>query len=105
VKEKVMGSSDSGTRHAGRRPREHGAGQGLRLGTVQARLAEDKAGDKATTRRRGARAPQAVRQQTQGNPLAAGIIAFGVGMLAATLIPVTDARSGPASSSRSTAAT
>ena len=35
-------------------------------------------------------APQAVAQQTQGNPLAAGMIAFGVGMLAATLIPVTD---------------
>jgi len=36
-------------------------------------------------------APQAVTQKAQGNPLAAGIIAFGVGMLAATLIPVTDA--------------
>ena len=48
----------------------------------------DKAQDVADTVRG---APQAVTQQTQGNPLAAGIIAFGVGMLAATLIPVTDA--------------
>ena len=36
-------------------------------------------------------APQAVSRQTQGNPLAVGLIAFGAGMLAATLIPVTDA--------------
>jgi hypothetical protein len=36
-------------------------------------------------------APRAVASQTQGNPIAAGIIAFGVGMLAATLMPVTDA--------------
>jgi uncharacterized protein YjbJ (UPF0337 family) len=49
---------------------------------------QDKASDVADTVRG---APQAVAQQTQGNPLAAGIIAFGVGMLAATLIPVTDA--------------
>ncbi|MEU4622026.1 DUF3618 domain-containing protein [Actinoplanes sp. NPDC023801] len=34
--------------------------------------------------------PRAAVAQTQGNPLAAGIIAFGAGMLAATLIPVSD---------------
>jgi uncharacterized protein DUF3618 len=34
-------------------------------------------------------APTMVRQQTQGNPLAAGLIAFGAGMLAATLFPGT----------------
>lgn len=36
-------------------------------------------------------APHTVARQTEGNPLAAGIIAFGVGLLASTLIPVTDA--------------
>ncbi|MFC4066203.1 DUF3618 domain-containing protein [Actinoplanes subglobosus] len=35
-------------------------------------------------------APQAAIAQAQGNPLAAGIIAFGAGLLAATLIPVSD---------------
>ncbi|MYT80911.1 Protein of unknown function (DUF3618) [Streptomyces sp. MnatMP-M77] len=35
--------------------------------------------------------PEQVTQQTQGNPVAAGIIAFGAGMLAATLLPTTDA--------------
>jgi hypothetical protein len=32
-------------------------------------------------------APSAVRQQTQGNPLAAGVIAFGVGWLISSLLP------------------
>ncbi|WP_406105445.1 DUF3618 domain-containing protein [Micromonospora globbae] len=35
------------------------------------------------------RAPQAVRRTSQGNPLAAGLIAFGVGWLASSLIPAT----------------
>jgi gas vesicle protein len=34
-------------------------------------------------------APDAIRRQTEGNPLAAGLIAFGAGLLAATLIPTT----------------
>lgn len=36
-------------------------------------------------------APAQVRQQTQGNPLAAGLIAFGAGLLAASLAPVSEA--------------
>lgn len=36
-------------------------------------------------------APTAVRQRTQGNPLAAGLIAFGVGWLASSLLPSTRA--------------
>jgi hypothetical protein len=36
-----------------------------------------------------ASAPQAVRQQTQGNPLAAGIVAFGVGMILSSMAPAT----------------
>ena len=34
-----------------------------------------------------ARAPQQLKRKTQGNPLAAGVIALGVGWLAASLIP------------------
>ena len=34
-------------------------------------------------------APRAVRRQTQGNPLAAGVIAFGIGWLLASLPPAT----------------
>jgi hypothetical protein len=35
-------------------------------------------------------APEAVTRQAQGNPVAAGVIAFGVGLLAASLIPATE---------------
>ena len=34
-------------------------------------------------------APQAIQSQTQGNPLAAGLVAFGVGALAGSLLPTT----------------
>jgi len=34
-------------------------------------------------------APQAVRHQTEGNPLAAGLVAFGLGWLASSLVPST----------------
>lgn len=37
-----------------------------------------------------AAAPTQVRERTQGNPLAAGLVAFGVGLVAAALMPVTD---------------
>ncbi|MEU6739956.1 DUF3618 domain-containing protein [Streptosporangium sandarakinum] len=36
-------------------------------------------------------APEQAMRGTQGNPLAAGLIAFGAGLLAATLIPATEA--------------
>jgi hypothetical protein len=35
-------------------------------------------------------APEAMRRQTQGNPLAAGLIAFGAGLLVSSLIPETE---------------
>lgn len=37
-----------------------------------------------------AHAPQAVRRQAQGNPLAAGLVAFGGGLLLASLLPATE---------------
>jgi uncharacterized protein YjbJ (UPF0337 family) len=72
VKEKVMGASDAG-RHA----------VGDATGTVQDKAAQAGGAVK--------QAPHAVAEQAKGNPLAAGIIAFGAGLLAATLVPVTDA--------------
>jgi uncharacterized protein YjbJ (UPF0337 family) len=51
----------------------------------------EQAGEAAQTAADTVRAtPQMVTQQTQGNPIAAGVIAFGVGLLAASLIPPTD---------------
>ncbi|MEV4278589.1 DUF3618 domain-containing protein [Actinoplanes xinjiangensis] len=87
VKEKVMGSTD----HA-----RHAAGDtaSSAISTVQDKAAHlgDVASGKAHDAAGAVRgAPQAVTAQTQGNPLAAGIIAFGAGLLAASLVPVTDA--------------
>lgn len=64
AKERVMGKSEDARHAAG------GTAQDVRDSVRQA--------------------PQAVAERTQGNPLAAGVIAFGVGMMAATLFPVTD---------------
>lgn len=35
-------------------------------------------------------APQAVKQQTQGNPLGVGLVAFGVGLVLSSMIPATE---------------
>jgi ElaB/YqjD/DUF883 family membrane-anchored ribosome-binding protein len=41
----------------------------------------------SSTEQAARQAPQAVREQTQGSPLAAGLVAFGLGMVAASLMP------------------
>lgn len=61
VKETVMGSADSATSSAGQ--------------------ALSSAGDAA------AQVPGTVVDKTRGNPMAAGVIAFGVGLLVSSLIP------------------
>jgi ElaB/YqjD/DUF883 family membrane-anchored ribosome-binding protein len=38
----------------------------------------------------GRRAPQAARQQVEGNPLAAGLLAFAAGLVVAAVLPETD---------------
>ncbi|HEY0536462.1 MAG TPA: DUF3618 domain-containing protein [Actinoplanes sp.] len=97
VKEKVMGGTEQARGAVGSGAstvQEFGGTVQEFGGTVQAKASHlgDVAGDKAHEAADAVRgAPQAVATQTQGNPIAAGVIAFGVGMLAATLIPVTDA--------------
>jgi gas vesicle protein len=86
VKEKVMGSSEQ-PRHAAKDATSSAVSTVQDKASQVGDVASDKAHDVADAVRN---APGAVAAQTQGNPLAAGIIAFGVGMLAATLIPVTD---------------
>ncbi len=77
VKEKVMGTTEQ-ARHITVRDTTSSA--------------VDTAGEKAHDAADAVRnAPRQVAAQTQGNPLAAGLIAFGVGLLAATVIPVSDA--------------
>lgn len=71
VRDRVMGSPDDGT--------------GMRGAASSVSDAASSVGEAA-----GA-APQAVRRQAQVNPLAAGLVAFGVGWLLSSLAPATDA--------------
>ena len=73
VKDKVMGSNDD--------PYDHGAMGGA---TDKASSVASSISDTATS------APTIARRKTRGNPLAAGMIAFGVGWLASSLIPATE---------------
>jgi len=87
VKDRVMGSDD-----------DYDTGA---MGTVsdkayaardavadKAYAAKDTVSEKASEAAGAVReAPTAVKQKTQGNPLAAGVIAFGLGMLVSSLIP------------------
>jgi ElaB/YqjD/DUF883 family membrane-anchored ribosome-binding protein len=81
LKERIMGSN----------------GGGLRDSTSDsARSAVSSAGDavssaKDTLSDAASSAPRAVRRQAEGNPLAAGLIAFGVGWLVSSLAPASQA--------------
>jgi hypothetical protein len=81
VKDRVMGS-------AGESSGLHGAGDSVSSGTASAKHAVGSAassvGDAASA------APQTVRRQTQGNPLAAGLVAFGIGWLLSSLPPASE---------------
>ncbi|GHB60960.1 hypothetical protein GCM10010347_33800 [Streptomyces cirratus] len=80
AKERVMGTA-------------HESAQGLAEGTGQAAenmadTAREAVGDMAETLQQ---APERAKRQTQGSPLAAGLIAFGAGLLAGGLLPATEA--------------
>ena len=109
VKDTVMGTADSAGSSA--KDTAHQAGSAVRgtaqqagsavRGTAQhaSDVVQDKASSAADTVKGAASsaadtmraAPGQVKAKTQGNPLAVGLIAFGAGLLAATLIPATDA--------------
>jgi hypothetical protein len=83
VKEKVMGTAQDTTYTA-----QHRAQQAA--GTVQdAASSAAESVQSAASSAAGAvqQAPDAIVRQAQGNPLAAGMIAFGVGWLVSSLLP------------------
>ncbi|WP_256356265.1 DUF3618 domain-containing protein [Streptomyces sp. PKU-EA00015] len=91
ARDRVMGTASHATSRA----------QGGLHETAQS--AQESAGQAADTVRDAAgqagdaakRAPEQAMRQTQGNPLAAGLIAFGAGLLAASLLPASEAGSSP----------
>ena len=78
IKDKLMGSAGSAANAAGDK-------LGSAVGSVQERT--DSAGGSLT----GSDASQALRDRTQGSPMGAGMVAFGVGWLLSALVPVSDA--------------
>ncbi|MEU9296808.1 DUF3618 domain-containing protein [Streptomyces sp. NPDC048266] len=87
VKERVMGTA----RETSAKMAETTQGVADSAGQTSASISETA---KETTERVGdavSQAPAQVRRQTQGSPLAAGLVAFGAGMLAAALLPTTEA--------------
>ncbi len=79
VKEKVMGAADHTSEHAHRASGSAGSAMGDAGSAVSSTLHD--AGSAV------ADAPHQAAVKTQGNPLAAGLIAFGAGLLVSSLIP------------------
>jgi gas vesicle protein len=96
VRDKVMGTaSDLGhsTKHGAHSVGDHASSAASAV-SDKAHSAASTVGDKAhsaasTVSDAAHRAPHVIRQKSEGNPLAAGLIAFGVGWLASSLIPAT----------------
>jgi hypothetical protein len=89
VKERVMGSDDD---YSGSTVGTGASGASAKDAVAdKAYAARDAVSERASEARGAAsRAPMAVKQKAQGNPLAAGVIAFGLGMLVSSLIPSTE---------------
>ena len=86
LKEKVMGSAHDTTYHA------QGAASNA-AGSVQSAAssaADSVQGAAASAATAVQQTPDAIVRQTQGNPLAAGLIAFGVGWLVSSLLPASE---------------
>lgn len=87
VRERVMGSA-ADTAHGARSGAQSAAGS-LQEGTQQAAdTAREAAGQAGEAVRQ---APDQAMRKTQGNPLAAGLIAFGFGMLVSSMLPASQA--------------
>jgi gas vesicle protein len=86
VKDKIMGSTSDAYQTAG--SATSGVGESV---SARASAARDTAADAASSAADTVRsAPDAVRRRATGNPLAAGLIAFGAGWLLSALIPASD---------------
>jgi uncharacterized protein YjbJ (UPF0337 family) len=106
VTDRVMGARDQAqgkASQAGSKVQDAASRAGDTVQSAASRAgekAQDAAHSVADTVRQ---TPDTVVRQTQGNPVAVGLIAFGVGLLAASLLPETEAekRAGAAVAERS----
>ena len=84
LKDRVMGTDDDDDGYS----TKDAVGDKAYQAKDAAYQAKDAISEKAAETGEAVRqAPDAVKRKTQGNPLAAGVIAFGLGMLVSSLIP------------------
>ena len=85
VTNRVMGSDEDDPRSSTVADKTHAAKDAV---ADKAYAAKDTVSESASEARGAVRdAPTTVKRKAQGNPLAAGVIAFGLGMLVSSLIP------------------
>ena len=97
VKERVMGSAQDTTSSA-HGMASHAAGSVQGAASSTAGSVQDAA---STAVDAVQQAPQQIVRQTQGNPMAAGLIAFGVGWLVSSLLPASEKETQLASQAES----
>jgi hypothetical protein len=91
VKDRVMGSPDDAYDSGAVGTVTDKAYAGKDAAADKAYAARDTVVEKASEAGEAVReAPATVKRKAQGNPLAAGVIAFGLGMLVSSLIPSID---------------
>jgi hypothetical protein len=85
VTDRVMGSDEDDPHSSTVADKAHAAKDAV---ADKAYAAKDTVSERASDAREAVRkAPTTVKRKAQGNPLAAGVIAFGLGMLVSSLIP------------------
>jgi Protein of unknown function (DUF3618) len=91
IKDRVMGSDDDDYSTGAVSTASDKASSAKEAVADKTYAARDTVSEKASEARDAvSRAPATVKRKAQGNPLAAGVIAFGIGMLVSSLIPSTE---------------
>jgi hypothetical protein len=80
IKDKIMGSAAEAT-----------SGMSGTAGSAAASVKDTLSGTVSSATDMASSAPEQARQRARGNPLAAGLIAFGAGWLLSSLLPATEA--------------
>ncbi|HEU5475909.1 MAG TPA: DUF3618 domain-containing protein [Actinophytocola sp.] len=83
MKDTIMGSTSESTD----RLSSTASTMGDKVSSVASTVGDNVSSAASTAGQMVTEAPQAMRRQTQGNPLAAGLIVFGLGWLTASLLP------------------
>jgi hypothetical protein len=86
VRDTVMGTPHDATERS-----EHAASTiGDKTSSVAATVSDNASSAASSAASAVQETPAAIRRQTEGNPLAAGLVAFGLGWLASSLLPASE---------------